>query len=121
MESTTAPVLQVQSIKHTFATDKKVRYLKEEYIDFLKLRRATLLLDTLLENLAEKGITQQQIEDLTPQEKTIIEHIANGFQTKEIAARLYISKHTVQTHRKNIYRKLNDCSTTDLVKVSLLL
>lgn len=46
------------------------------------------------------------IETLSPTERQILKLIADYKTTKEIAALLYISPHTVQTHRKNICVKL---------------
>ncbi len=44
--------------------------------------------------------------DINSKEQDIIELVAEGMSNKEIAARLYISVHTVITHRRNITRKL---------------
>lgn len=52
---------------------------------------------------------------LTKSELDIVKLIADGFTTKEIAARKYISYHTVITHRKNIFRKLEVGSISELV------
>ena len=43
---------------------------------------------------------------LTKTEKEILRDIALGMTTKEIAERRFSSFHTVNTHRKNIFRKL---------------
>lgn len=43
---------------------------------------------------------------LTPAEKSILKEIAMGKTTKEIAAGRNLSFHTVNSHRKNIFRKL---------------
>lgn len=43
---------------------------------------------------------------LTKREIEIIDQIANGFPSKEIADNLFISIRTVETHRKNIKQKL---------------
>ena len=75
----------------------------------------------MVQNLRDKGITAELIKSLTTQEKTILKLIADGLQTKEIASNLHISNHTVQTHRKNMYKKLNLNTISDLVKLSLLL
>ena len=57
-----------------------------------------------------------QITNLSEQEKKIIRLIINGLEEKEIAENLFISKHTVHTHKKNILRKLNLHTNADLVK-----
>ena len=45
--------------------------------------------------------------DLTPTEREILHDIALGMTTREIAEKRYSSFHTVNTHRKNIFRKIN--------------
>lgn len=44
--------------------------------------------------------------NLTKREIQIIQEVAGGFSSKEIASRLFISERTVETHRKNIKNKL---------------
>ena len=41
---------------------------------------------------------------LTPTEKIILKEIASGKTTKEIAAEKHLSFHTINSHRKNIFR-----------------
>ncbi len=53
---------------------------------------------------------------LTLQEKHIIKLITLGQTSQQIAQQLSISKTTVDTHRKNINRKLNITSTSTLIK-----
>ena len=52
---------------------------------------------------------------LTEREIEITREVAAGLSTKLIADKLFISTHTVQTHRKNILRKLNLNSTSELI------
>ncbi|AJR04816.1 response regulator transcription factor [Siansivirga zeaxanthinifaciens] len=52
---------------------------------------------------------------VTNREKEIIELIKKGFNSNEIAKKLAISKFTVDTHRKNILKKLNLSSTAELI------
>lgn len=52
---------------------------------------------------------------LSKQEKKIIQLICEGLTSQEIGNRLFISKHTVDTHRRNILRKLDLCSTVALI------
>jgi DNA-binding NarL/FixJ family response regulator len=44
--------------------------------------------------------------DLSDREKTILAEVARGLTNKEIADKLFLSTHTVITHRKNITNKL---------------
>lgn len=48
----------------------------------------------------------QMIGPLSFREKEILELVANGCTSPEIASRISISRQTVTTHMKNIYRKL---------------
>ncbi len=52
---------------------------------------------------------------LTERELEIIRFIAKGYTNKEIADLLFISAHTVNTHRKNIMAKLNIKNVAGLV------
>ncbi len=53
---------------------------------------------------------------VTKREKEIIQLIAQEFTVSEIAERLFISKHTVETHKKNIFYKLQVKTNVGLVK-----
>ncbi len=53
---------------------------------------------------------------LSNQEKEIIKYIVEGKTSKEIAQLLFITKNTVDTHRKNINRKLEINSNSMLIK-----
>ncbi len=53
---------------------------------------------------------------LSNQEKEIIKYIVAGKTSKEISVALYISKNTVDTHRKNIHKKLELTNSSSLIK-----
>lgn len=55
----------------------------------------------------------------TSKEKEILGHISAGLTTKEIAAKLNISHHTVETHRKNLLRKGDVRNSAQLVQMAL--
>ena len=46
------------------------------------------------------------IEPLSDRELEVLQLLAKGLSNQEIAARLYLSKHTVKVHARNIYSKL---------------
>lgn len=53
-------------------------------------------------------------ENLSTREKEIISYVVKGFTNQEIADKLFLSVHTVMTHRRNIARKLQIHSATGL-------
>lgn len=56
---------------------------------------------------------------LSNREKEILHLIANGRTSKEIAELLFIAKTTVDTHRKNMIRKLELSSGNELIKYAI--
>ncbi|WP_353472065.1 response regulator transcription factor [Salipiger sp. H15] len=58
-------------------------------------------------------------EQLTNREQTILLQLAQGKSNKEVAQVLDISVRTVETHRKNIKRKLGISSTAGLTRYAL--
>lgn len=58
---------------------------------------------------------------LTQREKEIIQLIAEENTTDEIAKKLFISKTTIETHRKNIFFKLQVTNVAGLVKKAVYL
>jgi DNA-binding NarL/FixJ family response regulator len=78
--------------------------------------------DEILDLLTEPGDNKQVIENpgrLTSSEIEIVKLIANGLTTKEIALKRHISFHTVNTHRKNIFRKIGVSSTSELIMAAI--
>lgn len=65
-----------------------------------------------------ESVTHDDIQ-LTPTETEILKDIALGMTTKEIAAKRISSFHTVNTHRKNIFRKLNVNNAHEATKYAL--
>ncbi|MBJ2187485.1 MAG: helix-turn-helix transcriptional regulator [Muribaculaceae bacterium] len=57
---------------------------------------------------------------LTPRERDIIAAIARGLSNKEIADSLFLSVHTVATHRRNICAKLNIHSASGMTIFAIL-
>lgn len=56
---------------------------------------------------------------LSNREKEILNYIAKGNTSKEIAETLHIAKYTVDTHRKNMIRKLNLKNGNDLIRYAI--
>ncbi len=58
-------------------------------------------------------------EPLTSREQTILLQLAQGRSNREVADNLDISVHTVETHRRNIKRKLGISSTAGLTRYAM--
>jgi len=56
------------------------------------------------------------VNSITQREMEILQLIAMGMTSGEIAKKLFISKNTVETHRKNLLGKLNVKNTAALLK-----
>jgi LuxR family transcriptional regulator, maltose regulon positive regulatory protein len=61
------------------------------------------------------GPEAEWVEPLSAREREVLQHIAEGLTNQDIAARLYISPHTVKVHARNIYAKLGVTSRTQAV------
>jgi two-component system nitrate/nitrite response regulator NarL len=74
-----------------------------------------------MNNYIDKNVTIGKTEKgiLSNREKEILELIANGKTSKEIANILFIAKTTVDTHRKNMIRKLDLSNGNELVKYAI--
>lgn len=53
---------------------------------------------------------------ITPRELEILEAIAQGLSTREIAAKLFVSENTVKTHSSRLFEKLNARRRTQAVQ-----
>jgi DNA-binding NarL/FixJ family response regulator len=56
---------------------------------------------------------------LTPRERQVVQLVAEGRRTREIAARLSLSTKTIESHRTRIMRKLGIDSVADLTKYAI--
>lgn len=74
--------------------------------------------DEVLSELERTSSRKKQKEEarLTDREVEIIRLIEKEYNNKQIADSLFISERTVETHRKNIFRKTNTGSVIGLVK-----
>jgi DNA-binding NarL/FixJ family response regulator len=63
--------------------------------------------------------TTLPLDPLTSREREVLQRIAEGQTTKEIAAHLELSVKTVETHRINLMRKLDIHETASLVRYAI--
>lgn len=84
----------------------------------------TFFCGTILETIRQEGINVDSIDEvdftcdpvvLSDREIEIITLIAEGLTNAAISEKLFLSKHTVNTHRKNIMAKLGVKNTAGIV------
>lgn len=114
----------VDAFRQCYKQDVKLVSLLCSMVDSSQLKgydeRVTLFDDmaslekkiTELLNIA--GEEEPDQDALSQREKEIVGCIVRGMTNKEIAEKLFISVHTVMTHRKNITRKLQIHSAAGL-------
>lgn len=75
---------------------------------------SNLLLDS------SKSVNQYRSKQiLTATEQEILKEMALGKTTKEIAAKRHVSAHTIMTHRKNIFRKIEVNNVHEATKYAM--
>jgi DNA-binding NarL/FixJ family response regulator len=99
--------------KVNFKTDGCIHYQdkKEQILD---------LIQEVLTKKNKNKIPDKNADTISSREKNILKHIALGLTNKEIADQLFISIHTVVTHRKNITQKLGIKSVSGLTVYAIL-
>jgi len=77
-------------------------------------RLAGFVLDAFRGDLA--GVSDPELDQLTPREREVLRHIARGFSYKEVALRLHLSVKTVETHVSSVLRKLQLSNRHELTR-----
>ncbi|MBO4315499.1 MAG: response regulator transcription factor [Prevotella sp.] len=83
------------------------------------LRGQRYVCQRMMEMLLFQDQKVEEQVNLTKTEVEILKDIALGMTTKEIAEKRFSSFHTVNTHRKNIFRKLNVNTVHEATKYAL--
>jgi DNA-binding NarL/FixJ family response regulator len=92
------------------AVSRNEAYVSPSMSEFLLRRRSRA--DSLASH-------KPGLEDLTVAEKRILKRVASGKTTREIAAELFISPRTVESHRANICEKLELTGSNRLLQFAL--
>lgn len=77
--------------------------------------------DLMKESYLNKSYTRpkKSHHEITNREQEILKLIVDGFTSKEIAQKLYISPRTVDTHRANLMQKLELNNVAELVRYAI--
>jgi len=98
----------------TDISDLKTKFSKHEHY-ILNVKDPTNILKTHI-----KLNDTESNQSVSPAELRVLKLLAEGLKTKEIAAQLFLSEHTVNVHRKNLLLKLECSSSSHLIKKALM-
>jgi DNA-binding NarL/FixJ family response regulator len=79
-------------------------------------RLAGFVLDAFAQRPGAAPVGDPEVDLLTPRERDVLRLLARGYAYKEIAAELFISIKTVETHASNVLRKLQLSSRHQLTR-----
>jgi DNA-binding NarL/FixJ family response regulator len=82
---------------------------------FFTARVREMLMGRFLAHNRRSSDRDLTLSTITPREREIVQLLAEGRTTKEVAAILNVSVKTAETHRSNLMRKLKIHSTSELV------
>jgi two-component system response regulator NreC len=73
-----------------------------------------MLVEDYMRQMREKDV-EDSYELLTTREREILQLLAEGKSNKDVATLLHLSPYTVETHRSNMFQKLNLHSSAELI------
>lgn len=74
--------------------------------------------DKILEQFQQGNSSAHDVPMITRREREILQLLADGLNGPQIAEKLSLSPLTVETHRKNLFRKFNATSVQMLLKIA---
>ena len=107
-------------------TAEKNAELKQHVSQVERSRKNSKLLQVLAPISSKQAkkeeilIASEEHPSLTSREKEVMQLVSQGFSSKEIASRLFISRHTVESHRKHILHKLSVKNAPQMVHLSAI-
>jgi len=118
-------------VKEMLAAGASGYLLKDAAFEELGMAIATVLknktylspqiTDTVVKDYVNENVPQNSIAStaLSAREREVLQLIAEGKSTREIAAKLYVSVKTIETHRKQIMAKLGLNSIAEITKYAI--
>jgi two-component system response regulator NreC len=118
-------------VKEMLAAGASGYLLKDAAFEELGMAIATVLknktylspqiTDTVVKDYVNENVPRDSIAStaLSPREREVLQLIAEGKSTRDIAAKLYVSVKTIETHRKQIMAKLGLNSIAEITKYAI--
>ena len=86
-------------------------FIAREILKQIAVSESISIIEPQIASEADRGL-------LTFREKEILNLVAQGLSNREIAEQLFVSRHTVESHIKHIYRKLSVTKRTKAVSTA---
>jgi|YNPMSStandDraft_2_1061718.scaffolds.fasta_scaffold06927_3 DNA-binding CsgD family transcriptional regulator len=93
---------QLIAIIYQIYTEEQLKIFHNSYII---IQPFTQLINKILTYQKTKNDAKVELKVLSEREKEVLKYLAKGLSVKEIAEKMFLSPHTVLTHRKNIREK----------------
>lgn len=71
---------------------------------------------SIAEDYNDANSSEKVLKTISPREKEVLQLVADGYSSKQIADRLFISNHTAISHRKHLIEKFKVKNTAHLIK-----
>jgi len=113
------PGLRIAAIVYSFFDDELLSRFDEVIMVNDNRHKIKKRLEALLDKDIEKQENKPE-ETLSAREMDVLRLLVKGMSNKEISDKLFISTHTVISHRKNITQKLNIKSVAGLTVYAIL-
>ncbi len=122
----------IEEFKHNFNNKNNLQYLiifnndvdkktKKQFKNIININDSLDVIAKTLSKITNQSLkTEQNSNELSLREKEVLREVTLGKINKEIAEFLFISIHTVITHRKNITKKLGIKTVSGLTVYAIL-
>lgn len=123
-----AQVLQ----RNCFITSKETGlplYSLGMIIDIDDFKADTVMVHTIAKNAGSDSYRQPVIKNyfypdfeetlLTPREKVVLQYLSEGYSSKQVADKLFLSEYTIVNHKQNMLRKTNTKNITEMVAFAI--
>jgi len=89
----------------------------QEAVVLFERSGAVVWADQARADIATLGLRRGPVDELTPMEDRVARAVAGGATNREAAASLFLSERTIEFHLRNVYRKLDLRSRSELAAV----
>lgn len=108
--------IKIIALQHTLSDSSTLKH----YDDIISIYDSSNTISNKIRKLIESDKKYDNKTALSIREKEILAYIAKGLSNKLIADKLYLSTHTVTTHRRNIASKLQIHSPAGLTIYAII-